>query len=219
MAVIPGLISVAFPAGTLGNLSGAASGNGSEPDIVLTAGIAGGGSAVQPLEPVRRNWGSILRRRVAILRDIRGGAEAWLFLRALVFALGVPLRLRRPWPELDRALQRRFPSVPAGDPGSDRCDRIARCVEGALEMGRPLVRPGCLTRGLTLYYFLRRAGFPVTLCFGARRREGQWVAEPGHCWLESDGEPLRERSDPRPSFVTLYRLPASEKAGEPEGRG
>ena len=60
--------------------------------------------------------------------------------------------------------------------------------------GHPLVRPGCLTRGVTLYYALRRAGDDVSLCFGVGEDGGQTA---GHCWLDKAGRPLLERVDPR----------------------
>jgi hypothetical protein len=34
-------------------------------------------------------------------------------------------------------------------------------------------------------------------------------AADGHCWLSLDGEPFLEKSDPRPRFAELYRLPLS----------
>jgi len=67
-----------------------------------------------------------------------------------------------------------------------------------------LVRPGCLTRGITGYYILRRAGLDVALCFGMGP-----VRDPGgagHCWLVLNGEPVLEAVDPRPAFTELVRL-------------
>ena len=154
-----------------------------------------------------KNWCTILKHRGAILRGIRGGAEGWLFLRALLFASTVPLQMRLRLPTLNRWLLRRFPEVDNTPPSSIAGQSVLRGVDAALEFGRPLVRPGCLSRGLTRYYFLRRARVAVVLCFGIRRRQGELVAEPGHCWLEWGGEPYLELSDPRLSFVPIYQLP------------
>ena len=70
-------------------------------------------------------------------------------------------------------------------------------------VGRPFVSSGCLTRGLTLYYFLRRLGIPVSLVFGAGQVGGRFAA---HCWLERDQEPYLEAVDPRNFFAPVYRF-------------
>jgi len=81
---------------------------------------------------------------------------------------------------------------------------VQRRVERVIRAGRPLVRPGCLTRGITSYYFLRRKGLNVELCFGlAQQREDGPV---GHCWLTlEDGRHL-ESEDPARAFVEIARL-------------
>ena len=73
-----------------------------------------------------------------------------------------------------------------------------------IRWGRPLVRPGCLTRGITGYYILRRAGLDVALCFGMGSVRDPGAA--GHCWLVLGGEPVLEAADPRAAFTELVRL-------------
>jgi hypothetical protein len=74
-----------------------------------------------------------------------------------------------------------------------------------LSRGRALVPGGCTVRGLTLYYFLRRAGVAVNLCYGVALVQGRLV---GHCWLERAGEPFLER--PRQlRFTPAYTFPAA----------
>ena len=85
--------------------------------------------------------------------------------------------------------------------------RTIELVESVLLLGRPLVQPGCLTRGVTLHYFLRRAGVDVRLCFGIGHPDGKKIA--GHCWLEVDRRPFLERCDPRAVFVETYRIPSA----------
>jgi hypothetical protein len=60
-----------------------------------------------------------------------------------------------------------------------------------------------LTRGLTRYFFLRRAGLDVVLCFGMGRHDTEVLA---HCWLVKNGEPFLEAEDPRPLYVEMYRI-------------
>jgi transglutaminase superfamily protein len=131
---------------------------------------------------------------------------AW---RVVLVAAAVPLLLRLvrvdrlgPWLE-----PRREP--PAADPRDwgamvRRLDRLRRA-------GRPLVRSGCLTRAITLYYFLRRAGAPATLHFGMGAGiDGDGAPADGfagHSWVELDGEPVAEPRDPRPLYAEMLRYP------------
>jgi hypothetical protein len=69
--------------------------------------------------------------------------------------------------------------------------------------GRPFIVPGCLTRGLALYYFLRRLGLDVALVFGHGKVNDQFAA---HCWLERDNEPYLEKVNPHSHFVPVYRF-------------
>src|SRR5437764_13884201 len=114
----------------------------------------------------------------------------------VLFAAAVPLLLR--WCALDRlhaVLEPRRPLPPAPAPAAVAA-LVAR-VDRLLAAGRPLVRSGCLVRGLTLYRALRRAGAEVSLRFGVGVIGGQ----PGgrmaaHCWIVYQGEPLAEPRAP-----------------------
>jgi hypothetical protein len=92
---------------------------------------------------------------------------------------------------------------PSADPGQ-MVEVLGRRMGQVIRWGKPLVRPGCLTRGITGYYILRRAGLDVALCFGMGPVRGPGMA--GHCWLVLDGEPVLEAVDPRPAFTELVRL-------------
>jgi hypothetical protein len=91
-------------------------------------------------------------------------------------------------------------------PEPDEVHKVAICVETVLQPDRCFIRRKCLTRGLTLYYFLRRIGFDVVLCFGMGIINGEFA---GHCWLIKDGEPFMETKDPRPVFAVIYSIPRS----------
>jgi len=121
----------------------------------------------------------------------------------VLFAAAVPLVLR--WRALDRLpaiLEPRGPLPPAPAPG-EVAALVAR-VDRLLAAGRPLVRSGCLVRGLTLYRVLRRAGAEVSLRFGVGPMGGKMAA---HCWLVYQGEPLAEPRDPRPLFAETWSIP------------
>jgi hypothetical protein len=128
-------------------------------------------------------------------------AEVLLFLRILAFAAAVPALKRLPLAKLQRVLEPR--SAPQAAQAGAR-ERVVRNVERALARGRPLVRPGCMTRAITLYYFLRRAGEDLQLCVGMGRVGGDYA---GHAWLAKGGEPFLEKTDPRGHFVEMYRIP------------
>jgi hypothetical protein len=127
-------------------------------------------------------------------------ADALLGARVLLFAAAVPALARLPLARLARLLE---PSaVPPHDPERER--RTRRVVERVLGAPVPLPRRDCMTRALTRYYFLRRAGADVCLHFGIGMVDG---APAGHCWLSRDGEPLLEPRDPRPLFTETYHVP------------
>jgi hypothetical protein len=141
-----------------------------------------------------------LRARPDALRELRGPTDAALFAQVSVFAACVPLLLRLPLPRLAALLDAGARRLPAPAATSDRLPEL---LVLAARVFRPLVRPGCLTRGVTLFWFLRRSGLPVELCFAVDP-----TAEPadGHCWLVLDGEPFLEPVDPRARFAETYRL-------------
>ena len=157
---------------------------------------------------MRISWTG-LRRRWGALRELRGSAQWWLFLRALVFAAAVPLLFRLKFSTITGWLERRTRTDNTAMPDSTRVEQTIRCVELARSIGSPLVRQTCLTRGVTHYFFLRRAGLPVSLCFGAAMKNGALTQQVGHCWLVKDGEPFLENSDPRRQFLPVFSLPES----------
>jgi hypothetical protein len=144
------------------------------------------------------------RNRLRLIGELHGVREGLLFAYLLAFAAAVPLLMRLPLPRLAALITRpprRRPPSPA------EVARLEQLIALAPRVGRPLVRSGCLTRGVTLFWFLRRAGLDVELRFGIDPRNKN--AADGHCWLSLDGEPFLEKVDPRPRFAELYRLPLS----------
>lgn len=145
---------------------------------------------------------STIPSRVRALGELQGARELLLLARLGAFATAVPVLMRLPLPRVAALLthppRRRAPSA-------TEVERLDRLVSLAPRVAGPLVRPGCLTRGVTLFWFLRRAGLNVELRFGLDPDEREAVD--GHCWLALDGEPFLERRDPRPRFAELYRLP------------
>jgi hypothetical protein len=157
-------------------------------------------------------WWSRLAKRLTILRQVRNPADAVLLLRMLVFAAAVPLLLRLKLSRLQPLLE---PKALPLTPEPARVQKIVSLVDAVLQIGKPLVRPGCLTRGVTLYYFLSRSGLEVTLCFGIGALGDKFV---GHCWLSRGGEPFLEETDPRPRFAEVYRFSKQRPPVRPGGQ-
>jgi hypothetical protein len=119
----------------------------------------------------------------------------------------VPLLFRRDLSHVQSWLEPASGRV-RGDAAANQgtLEAVGRRVDCVIRNGRPLIRRGCLTRGVTSYYFLRRLGFDVALCFGVSSvPSGSWE---GHCWLVLDGEPILEKTDPRSAFTEVVRLSA-----------
>jgi hypothetical protein len=151
---------------------------------------------------------STLPSRLRAIGELRDAREAALFVRVAAFAAAVPLLMRLPLPRV-AALVTRAPRLPRRSDAQGRAsaevERLDRLIALAPRVARPLVRPGCLTRGVTLFWFLRRAGLNVELSFGIDPGDEQ--TSDGHCWLVLDEEPFLEKVDPRPRFAEVYRLP------------
>jgi hypothetical protein len=142
----------------------------------------------------------------------RSISDVFLFLQVLFFAAAVPFLLRLKLSRVKALLEPRILS----SADRDRVEQIAEYVEMAIRVGRPLVRPGCLTRGVTRYYFFRRDGVDVSLCFGMGQVKEEFV---GHCWLVKGGVPFMETQDPRPLYAEMYRISgAARRGGIPSGK-
>ena len=140
--------------------------------------------------------------RLRALGELRVAREVLLLARICAFAATVPLLMRLQLPRV-AGLLTRPPRRPP--PSANEIDRLARLTALAPRVAGPVVRPGCLTRGVTLFWFLRRAGLDVELRFGLDPAED--LRTEGHCWLSLAGEPFLEQRDPRPRFTELYRFP------------
>lgn len=143
---------------------------------------------------------STLPDRLRALGELRSPRELLLLIEVGTFAAAVPLLMRLPLPRVARLVTR---PPRRRRPSDADVERLQRMIALAPRVARPLVKTGCLPRGLTLFWFLRRAGFDVELRFGL----DPTGASDGHCWLTLEGTPFLEKVDPRPRFPETYRLP------------
>jgi hypothetical protein len=66
----------------------------------------------------------------------------------------------------------------------------------------------CLRRSLVRYHFLRRAGIPLTINFGARFKGGVADREvTGHAWVTLDGTPYFEDGENYHGFTVMLKYP------------
>jgi hypothetical protein len=138
-------------------------------------------------------------------------------LRVLGFAAAVPLLLRFvKLPQLGDRLEPDDPPAPPGEPAE--AERLIRRIDRLIRLGWPVVRRGCLVRGITRYRFLREAGVDATLCFGIGRLPGQETFT-GHCWLEMDGRAVGEPREPRPIYTETYRVSPRPRRDRERGAG
>ena len=107
-------------------------------------------------------------------------------------------------PGLPAALAELTPA-PAPQPlDTDTIRQIADALT-AFGAGRPLGI--CLRRSLLRYYFLRRAGLPVVVHFGARRL-GERIG--GHAWLTLNGQPYYEAPEHYLNYALMFSYPQSD---------
>ena len=147
-----------------------------------------------------------MSRRLDLLRQLRTPSDVFLVLRLLAFAALIPLFLRLKLSKLAVLLE---PRAALSPPNPITVQRIGHFVDLVLRVGSPLLRPTCLTRGLTLYYCLTRAGLDVSMCFGMGKDGEEFI---GHCWLVKDGEPFLEARDPRLLFTEIYQFPVQDRS-------
>jgi hypothetical protein len=127
-----------------------------------------------------------------------------LSIRIVLFGAVVPLLLRKvSLPRLAERLEPRRHPTPLADLAG--AEALVRRIDRLLWRAWPLVRRGCLVRGVTRYRFLRQAGFDAVLCFGMGRLEADSRLM-GHCWIEQGGRALAEPREPRPLYKEMFRV-------------
>jgi Transglutaminase-like superfamily len=146
--------------------------------------------------------------RVRAISRLDGPRDLLLILRILVYAAAVPALTRTRLSSWERFAGGRRMRQPVVKRGAEQ--KTVDYVDAVLIAFRPVVRPGCLVRGLTLYHFLRKAGVDVTLSFGVGKVGGTFA---GHCWLVRDGRPFLEPDRPDLLYIETFRLPMVVEAG------
>ena len=144
-------------------------------------------------------------------------AEAGAFLQAL------PAKFTKPLPELMTDLTptptQQSPPTTMGKPSTLilqpstfnlQPSSLREIADLAALLDRRSPLGLCLRRSLTRYYFLRRAGLPVEVKFGARFRDGKPDRQvTGHAWLTLNGQPYHEADENWREFTVMLSYPES----------
>lgn len=150
------------------------------------------------------------RHTTVLLLALPMAARRDLLWRMVKFSRSLPRRLNQPLLAMlaqvtpDGAGPLNPPSHPPGDEVRRMADAVA-----AWHFRSPLGI--CLRRSLLRYYFLRQAGLPVQIVFGARLTGDRANRElGGHAWLLLNGAPYYEQPEDYEGFVELLRYPERE---------
>ncbi len=150
------------------------------------------------------------RHTATILLALPVAAKRDLLRRMVKFSRSLPRRFDQPLPAMLAQLTpaETGPLNPQPSPPGDEVRRLADAV-AAWHLRSPLGI--CLRRSLLRYHFLRRAGLPVQIVFGARLtgdRAGRGLG--GHAWLLLNGVPYYEQPEDYEGFVEMVRYPERE---------
>jgi hypothetical protein len=143
---------------------------------------------------------SLLSRGTRLLW--RNPATALMLLRMTVWvgvvSLGAKtLSLRRAIRLLD--VQPRGPD--ASRP--HRSETVVRLLDSLLATKLLFLTPTCWKRAPVLRRFLALEGIPTHIVFGVKRKGDDQLS--GHAWLEVDGEPVYEQT--QPEYKITFRYP------------
>jgi Transglutaminase-like superfamily len=130
------------------------------------------------------------------------GRELCIVFRSGVLATLVPIMVKAfPLPHVLWMLEPKRKRRSSCDPLE-----LARIAGAAVRLGPRLGVGECLLRSLVLYNLLRRSAYDPVLVIGGRLSEDRLQ---GHCWIEIDGKPIGEPSDPG-HVARIFVHPGSE---------
>ena len=117
----------------------------------------------------------------------------------------LPGLLCSPLPEAMNCL---LAEIDTGRPTSNNEEDLRNLADLAVALTRQSSLGSCLRRSLIRSHFLRRAGLPVVVHFGARMIDGEPDREiAGHAWLTLDNEPYFEAAENWHDFTVMVSFP------------
>ena len=128
-----------------------------------------------------------------------------LFRKMRAFARNLPAELKAPLPVALRRFTPDSGARPELEPTIRRLADLAALLDRRSPLGL------CLRRSLTRYHFLRRAGVPVVVRFGARFVNGKPDREiTGHAWLTLNGQVYHEDGENWRGFTVMLSFPQED---------
>jgi hypothetical protein len=149
------------------------------------------------LTRLRHGWTGLLA--LLSLADPRRRV-LWTGMRAYV--RGLPAALAQPLPAMLAA------HTPATVDLALPPSAVRRLADAAALFERRSPLGVCLRRSLVRYHYLRRAGVPLVVNFGARFKDKSPDRDvTGHAWVTLAGEPYFEDGENYQGFVVMMRYP------------
>jgi hypothetical protein len=132
-------------------------------------------------------------QRRALLREMRALSRR------------LPALLKSPLPDALQAI------TPSPDPAGHSEQAVRRLADAAALLDRRSPLGLCLRRSLIRYHFLRRAGVPVTVRFGAKFVNGKPDRDiAGHAWLTLNGQVYHEADENWRGFSVMLSFPQED---------
>lgn len=144
-----------------------------------------------------------LQYSLILLAAALSPARRSLLRRMVTFSRILPQQFERPLPEMMAHL------TPPSRLGTGLAETDIRRLADAVAAWHYRSPLGiCLRRSLVRYHFLREAGAPVQIVFGARlKRQEEGGGVGGHAWLTLAGQPYYENPGDYEGFAIMYRYP------------
>ncbi len=147
-----------------------------------------------------RNWLTGLLAELSLAEPQR--RALWAEMRAYV--RGLPTALAHPLPAVLAAHTPRKADL--GLPPAT----VRRLADAAALFERRSPLGVCLRRSLVRYHFLRRAGVPLVVNFGARFKDKSPDRDiTGHAWVTLNGKPYYEDGENYQGFTVMLKYPES----------
>jgi len=139
---------------------------------------------------------------LAALVALADPAQRRVYGEMRAYVRGLPALLNAPLPAVVAS------QTPAAADLALPAPAVRRLADAAALWERRSPLGLCLRRSLVRYHYLRRAGVPLTLNFGARFKGGQADRDvAGHAWVTLAGAPYYEDGENYLDFVTMLRFP------------
>ena len=145
-----------------------------------------------------RHWLTGLLALVSLIEPRR--RALWAEMRAYVRSL--PAALAAPLPAMMTA------QTPAAADLRLPPAAVRQLADAAALFERRSPLGLCLRRSLVRYHFLRRAGLPLVVNFGARFKDKSPHRDlTGHAWVTLEGEPYYEDGENYQGFTVMLKYP------------